>query len=278
MTDKSGSFRKKKIYFSQVSNEALRDSKLSLKAKGLYALIQSYITIEDFTLYKGTLKNTCIEGDTSFDNAWNELKDMKYLKQYKLKGENGIFYYEYELLDKKETEIPDMDNQGVGNPQVDDALCGKVGIYNNTDLNNTDLNNTDLNNTDLNNTKDIIEQLWKMYPLKKGKKIATQKIKVLLKTYDFEQLQRCVERYKNYVTYRQKTDFKDLKFQNGSTFFNSGYVDYLDKNWKEESNGEINNSKEPTANIEEETEGDRLYKLAKEKLGDNPVDDIECDF
>ena len=48
----SGTFRKKKIYFSQVSNEALRDENLSLKAKGLYALIQSYITIENFILYK----------------------------------------------------------------------------------------------------------------------------------------------------------------------------------------------------------------------------------
>jgi hypothetical protein len=46
----NGSFRKKKTYFSQVSNEALRDNTLSLKAKGLYALIQSYITIENFTL------------------------------------------------------------------------------------------------------------------------------------------------------------------------------------------------------------------------------------
>jgi hypothetical protein len=48
----NGVFRKKKVYFAQVSNEALRNSKLSLKAKGLYSLIQSYITIENFILYK----------------------------------------------------------------------------------------------------------------------------------------------------------------------------------------------------------------------------------
>ena len=33
---------------------------------------------------------------------------------------------------------------------------------------------------------------------------------------------------------RKRTDFPELKYQNGSTFFNSGYVDYLDKNYVEE--------------------------------------------
>ena len=34
---KNGKFRKKKVYFTQVSNVAIRDKNLSLKAKGLYA-------------------------------------------------------------------------------------------------------------------------------------------------------------------------------------------------------------------------------------------------
>lgn len=44
--------RPKNPYFSQVSNVALRDSRLSLKAKGLYSLIESYITMENYVLYK----------------------------------------------------------------------------------------------------------------------------------------------------------------------------------------------------------------------------------
>ncbi|MBO3338971.1 RNA replicase, partial [Clostridium perfringens] len=39
--NRSGQFRKKKIHFTQVSNMALRDPALSLKAKGLYSLINS---------------------------------------------------------------------------------------------------------------------------------------------------------------------------------------------------------------------------------------------
>lgn len=34
----NGAFRGRKVFFAQVSNEALRDPELSLKAKGLYGL------------------------------------------------------------------------------------------------------------------------------------------------------------------------------------------------------------------------------------------------
>lgn len=38
-----GSFRKRQNPFAQVSNEALHNTELSCKARGLYAIIQSYI-------------------------------------------------------------------------------------------------------------------------------------------------------------------------------------------------------------------------------------------
>lgn len=141
----SGAFRKKRVYFAQVSNSALRDSTLSLKAKGLYALIQSYITIEGFTLYKNTLIKACKESKTAFESTWKELKDQGYLKQYKIQAENGTFYYEYELLDEKQVIQSDKimpihthKTQGVDNP-----LSGEPGAYNKSDLKNTDFNNTD---------------------------------------------------------------------------------------------------------------------------------------
>jgi len=134
----NGAFRKKKVYFAQVSNEALRDPGLSLKAKGLYALIQSYITMENYILYKNKLKKDCSEGRDSFNSTWKELKDKGYLVQYKLKNEKGIFHYEYELLDESHVlNTRTMDNSDMG-----DAGNGKGGIYNNTNSNNTNSNNT----------------------------------------------------------------------------------------------------------------------------------------
>lgn len=131
----TGKFRKKKISFSMVSNDIIRDKEVSLKAKGLYALIQSYITIENFTLYKDYLVSRCKEGKASFDSAWKELKSCGYLKQYKVNTKDG-FSYEYELLDS-----PDPDFPGVGNPEVESPHMGNRGCINNTLVNNTIVNN-----------------------------------------------------------------------------------------------------------------------------------------
>lgn len=99
MDEQGGRFRRKKVNFSAVSNEILRDESISLKAKGLYAMIQSYITLENFTLYKGFLRKHCCEGRKAFESAWKELKDTGYLLQYRMQDEKNLFYYEYELAD-----------------------------------------------------------------------------------------------------------------------------------------------------------------------------------
>lgn len=88
-----------------------------------------------------------------------------------------------------------------------------------------------------------LEELWKLYPEKKGKAKAIKKIPSLIKKYGFKQIQRCIGRYKQYVESRRKSDFPELKYQNGSTFFNGTYLDYLDENWKEDINGYSSNDK-----------------------------------
>ena len=103
----SGAFRKKRTSFAQVSNTALRDETLSLKAKGLLALIESYLSLDNFVLYKQFLINKSKDGETAFRSAWKELKDKGYLIQYKLKDEETKqFYYEYEVCDNPHVENP----------------------------------------------------------------------------------------------------------------------------------------------------------------------------
>lgn len=102
----SGLFRKK-TNFAAVSNSALKDKRLSLKAKGLYALIQSYITMPNITLGKSKLRDLCLEGEKAFDSAWKELKDCGYLKIHRSPtGEKDQFVYEYELLDEADNSRP----------------------------------------------------------------------------------------------------------------------------------------------------------------------------
>lgn len=81
----------------------------------------------------------------------------------------------------------------------------------------------------------FFKSVWKLYPSKRGiGKISLSKKKKLY-SYGYEQIKRCVERYVKEIKEQGKEDY----YQNGSTFFNSGYVDFLDENYCErpKSNG-----------------------------------------
>lgn len=72
----------------------------------------------------------------------------------------------------------------------------------------------------------FFDRIWKLYPVKKGKGQVSDTQKTKLFKIGFEEMSRVIERYKRYV---DSVDY--LQYQNGSTFFNSGYVDYLDANY-----------------------------------------------
>jgi len=74
----------------------------------------------------------------------------------------------------------------------------------------------------------LFESLWELYPSKKGKAQVSEKQKLQIAKIGKDEMQRAIERYK--LELEKDADWR--KPQNGSTFFNSGYVDYLDANYK----------------------------------------------
>lgn len=75
---------------------------------------------------------------------------------------------------------------------------------------------------------ECFERLWKQYPNKRGKgQVSDAKKKVLYQIGE-EHIQRALKRYLDGL----EKDASWRKPQNGSTFFNSGYVDYLDENYE----------------------------------------------
>lgn len=76
----------------------------------------------------------------------------------------------------------------------------------------------------------LFENLWKLYPLKRGKGQVSDTAKKRLLDIGCGQMKRAIDRYKADL---EKETWR--KPQNGSTFFNSGYVDYLDCNYADES-------------------------------------------
>ncbi len=75
--------------------------------------------------------------------------------------------------------------------------------------------------------ENLFDELWKLYPSKKGKGQVSDAAKKRLLKVGRDEMFRAIERYK---TELQKDDWRIP--QNGSTFFNSGYVDYLDENYE----------------------------------------------
>ena len=76
------------------------------------------------------------------------------------------------------------------------------------------------------NAEQTFEYLWSLYPKKKGKGQVSSTQKARLHKIGVEELSRCIERYK-----KETRNTEDKFIQNGSTFLNSGYLDYLDENY-----------------------------------------------
>lgn len=91
--------------------------------------------------------------------------------------------------------------------------------------------------------EELFEALWKKYPVKRGKGSVKISTKRKLLSYGYEQMVRCIDRYVSEIKKLEKERF----FQNGSTFFNSGYIDFLDENYveRQKPKGDSNNARKP---------------------------------
>lgn len=72
----------------------------------------------------------------------------------------------------------------------------------------------------------FFESIWKLYPNKKGKAAVSKTKKKELFKVGYDEMSRAINRY---VTDLKAEEWR--KPQYGSSFFNKGYVDYLDKNY-----------------------------------------------
>lgn len=88
-------------------------------------------------------------------------------------------------------------------------------------------NNTSVNTTRINNIYSAFEAAWKIYPSKRGKSQISKSKKEEIQKLGEEQILLAVKRYMQDVETQRANGFHDLKWLNGSTFFNGRYKDYL---------------------------------------------------
>lgn len=90
--------------------------------------------------------------------------------------------------------------------------------------------------TDINAFFDV---LWNQYPVKKGKGQVSDASRKRLFDVGLDEMQRAIHRYLDEL----QKDASWRKPQNGSTFFNSGYIDYLDANFEPQIRQAISHNK-----------------------------------
>lgn len=126
--------RKKNADYSVISNVFLRDKKLSLKAKGLLALIMSLPEDWDFSIMGIT--RILKEGRTAVYSAITELKNHGYCSVSVERDARGCMagtnytFYEEPNPDIPNTEYPNTENPYSENPHTDNPTQINIDITN----------------------------------------------------------------------------------------------------------------------------------------------------
>ena len=178
-------------------------------------------------------------------DRYHETAYVEEKKQLLLKN-NGV----YSEVVKDDKRLPDW--QPNGNQMATEVSIGKDSIDNNILYGDSDGKNseeiqeiaTEIATDAKDDADDFFAKCWQCYPRKKGKgSVKPSQKKRLLNDVGLDQMLRCIERYKQYVA------GKDEQYiMYGSTFFNSGYVDYLDENYGEKN--DLQKSNEPETHEE----------------------------
>lgn len=132
--------------YTVMANFHLRDTELSLKAKGLLSLILSLPEDWDYTT-KG-LARICRDGVDSICSTVRELEDHGYIIRERVRNEKGqLTTVEYTILEQPVRGEPGTAGPGQEKPKRENPVLGKPGQENPAQL-NTNKSNTDLSSTE----------------------------------------------------------------------------------------------------------------------------------
>ena len=135
--------------YTVMSNHHLRNTELSLKAKGLLSLMLSLPDNWDYTT-KG-LARICKDGVDSICAAVRELEEHGHVIRERVRGANGqLGSIEYTILEQPAEPSPERENPVQVKPILENPVLGKPEQENpaqsNIDKSNTDLSITEQSN------------------------------------------------------------------------------------------------------------------------------------
>ncbi len=158
--------RVKNKNYSVICNEVFKEKELSLKAKGLYALVMSLPDDWDFSL-KGICELSK-ENYTAVNNAIKELIDAGYCQRGRVYDNGKISGFEYYFFEEKEQS-----------PRLDFLNMENLNDNKYTISNNPNSNTKGIKKSISNDIQKVEEEtglsfndFYKLYPLKKSKQQA----------------------------------------------------------------------------------------------------------
>ena len=163
--------RQKSKQYVTISNEVMRDKDLSLKAKGLYALVMSLPDDWDFTL-----KGICAiskENYTAVNSAIKELIDAGYCTREQAKADGRFTGYDYIFYDSKNGSpcLGFLNTENRNQYNINNSLNNNI----NPTINNKTNNNIKCVSDETHDTQEeglTFNDFYKLYPLKKSKQQA----------------------------------------------------------------------------------------------------------
>ncbi len=170
-------------------------------------------------------KGTFITSELKLMNNWGWSKS-KVRRFLKLLESDGMIS---KKVDRRKTTITILKYSVFNDLETNERPKKDYSKTNERPKKDTNKNVKNDKNDKENNISAFFEKIWKLYPNKKGKGQVSDAQKKRLYKIGFEEISQAIERYK--AELEKDKDWR--KPQNGSTFFNSGYVDYLDGNYTE---------------------------------------------
>jgi hypothetical protein len=228
--------------YGVIAKQPMRDKNLTNNAKAIYAYLCSFSGNgkSSFPSTKLMMDDLGFKDWRTFKRHIDLLIKYEYVSIEKTRDKGRFDNNRYTIITNKENDCPSCNYTS-----KEKYHTGKIPVRKNSSTNNNNLlnNNKILNN---NSKKDIVdskpestetknyskeidinfEKLWSLYPLKRGKGKVSKSTKKELYKIGFEKIKLCIERYIEDTKLRRE-DFEDLNYKNGSTFFYSGYQDYL---------------------------------------------------
>ena len=224
-----------------VDKAFLLNEKISLKAKGLLALLLSYP--DNWQFYEAEIVQHAADKANSLSSGLKELIENGYIVRKLGKDETGKFkgyeyhIYEKPITEKPITEKPIMEKPITEKPITEKPITEKPITENSVLLNNKDTKNKDTKNknTKNKNTKTAsspelaseFKEWYSKYPHPRNEPQTMKNYIKARKTYSAEQLMTALNNYLAEIE-EQHTDKRYIKHSTNFVGQEQAFVDYLD--------------------------------------------------